>query len=239
MAILQHNDGCWQGKLDPQNQLFAHYRTSPEIIFHQGDDGKGGDVGSGSSDDKVGKNVNQDCINRFNLLIQGSPSGGGGSKGGDKLLCPKCGSPCEHVATFITSTRYSDSEQLVTFSTFACYWSSSQVCQVWKLLPLLCGALWGWPEGQGQGCEASGAGILSNIESFMDQMIMPDTFRVNQDSRLAGNHLPTPKKSTSTSTIISLDKSLPRRLWRLLCTTTTRGSTTTYQSTKRWIRWII
>ena len=112
MAILQHNDGCWQGKLGPQNQLFAHYRTSPEIIFHQGDDGKGGDVGSGSSDDKVGKSVNQDCINRFNLLIQGSPSGGGGSKGGDKLLCPKCGSPCEHVATFITSTRYSDSEQI-------------------------------------------------------------------------------------------------------------------------------
>jgi len=55
----------------------------------KGDDGKGGDVGSGSSDDK------------------GSPSsGGGGSKGGDKLLCPKCGSPCEHVATFITSTRF-------------------------------------------------------------------------------------------------------------------------------------
>jgi len=55
----------------------------------KGDDGKGGDVGSGSSDDK------------------GSPSGGGGgSKGGDKLLCPKCGAPCEHVATFITSTRF-------------------------------------------------------------------------------------------------------------------------------------
>ena len=40
-----------------------------KLFFHQGDDGKGGDVGSGSSDDKVGKSVNQDCINRFNLLI--------------------------------------------------------------------------------------------------------------------------------------------------------------------------
>merc|ERR1719495_11680 len=60
-----------------------------ETLLTEGDDGKGGDVGSGSSDDK------------------GSPSGGGGgSKGGDKLLCPKCGAPCEHVATFITSTRF-------------------------------------------------------------------------------------------------------------------------------------
>merc|ERR1712212_1432215 len=62
---------------------------STMMAADKGDDGKGGDVGSGSSDDK------------------GSPSsGGGGSKGGDKLLCPKCGSPCEHVATFITSTRF-------------------------------------------------------------------------------------------------------------------------------------
>jgi len=33
----------------------------------------------------------------------GSAGGGGGSS---QLLCPKCGSPCEHVATFISSTRF-------------------------------------------------------------------------------------------------------------------------------------
>lgn len=30
----------------------------------------------------------------------------GGGGGGGSLLCPKCGSPCEHVATFISSTRF-------------------------------------------------------------------------------------------------------------------------------------
>jgi len=32
-------------------------------------------------------------------------TGGGGGSGG-QLLCPKCGSPCEQVATFIASTRF-------------------------------------------------------------------------------------------------------------------------------------
>ena len=49
-------------------------------------------------------------------LVQGSPSGGGGgSKGGDKLLCPKCGAPCEHVATFITSTRWAGRGPIIGF----------------------------------------------------------------------------------------------------------------------------
>jgi len=32
--------------------------------------------------------------------------GGSGGSGSGQLLCPKCGSPCEHVATFISSTRF-------------------------------------------------------------------------------------------------------------------------------------
>ena len=59
----------------------------------------------------------------FNKLIfffvsgVGGSKGAGGSVGGGKggkttgsgdnqMLCPKCGSPCEHVATLISSTRY-------------------------------------------------------------------------------------------------------------------------------------
>lgn len=36
----------------------------------------------------------------------GDKAGSGGQGGGEKLLCPKCGAPCEHVATFISSTRF-------------------------------------------------------------------------------------------------------------------------------------
>ena len=31
-------------------------------------------------------------------------AGGGGNN--DRLVCPKCGSPCEHVNAFVASTRY-------------------------------------------------------------------------------------------------------------------------------------
>ncbi|KAM9376470.1 ATP-dependent clpX-like chaperone, mitochondrial isoform 2-T2 [Pholidichthys leucotaenia] len=35
------------------------------------------------------------------------PSGSGGSgKGGSQLRCPKCGDPCTHVETFVSSTRF-------------------------------------------------------------------------------------------------------------------------------------
>ena len=45
------------------------------------------------------------------LLSAGPGTGGpdkteGGGGGSSQLLCPKCGSPCEHVATFISSTRW-------------------------------------------------------------------------------------------------------------------------------------
>jgi len=36
----------------------------------------------------------------------GGPDRTEGGGGGGSLLCPKCGSPCEHVATFISSTRF-------------------------------------------------------------------------------------------------------------------------------------
>jgi len=41
--------------------------------------------------------------------------GTSGSGGDNQLLCPKCGSPCEHVATFISSTRFVKCEKCSHF----------------------------------------------------------------------------------------------------------------------------
>jgi len=53
------------------------------------------------------RNISQTC----SFLSAGPGAGGpdntqGGGGGSSQLLCPKCGSPCEHVATFISSTRF-------------------------------------------------------------------------------------------------------------------------------------
>ena len=40
---------------------------------------------------------------------------------------------------------------------------------MWKLLSLLCGALWSRPEGQGQGCEAGRAGKISNLVQILSR----------------------------------------------------------------------
>jgi len=45
----------------------------------------------------------------------GSSAKSGGSGGDNQLLCPKCGSPCEHVATFISSTRFVKCEKCSHF----------------------------------------------------------------------------------------------------------------------------
>ena len=49
------------------------------------------------------------CQSSSLLSDKAGPGPGGPDKteggGGGSLLCPKCGSPCEHVATFISSTR--------------------------------------------------------------------------------------------------------------------------------------
>jgi len=44
-----------------------------------------------------------------------SASGGGSSGGDNQLSCPKCGSPCEHVATLISSTRFVKCEKCSHF----------------------------------------------------------------------------------------------------------------------------
>ena len=36
----------------------------------------------------------------------GSATSGDGGNNDDRLLCPKCGNPCEHVNAFVAATRY-------------------------------------------------------------------------------------------------------------------------------------
>ena len=38
----------------------------------------------------------------------GSATSGDGGNNDDRLLCPKCGNPCEHVNAFVAATRYFD-----------------------------------------------------------------------------------------------------------------------------------
>ena len=54
------------------------------------------------------------CTSCYLLAVAGVGGGKGGGKGAqsgggsgqdNQMLCPKCGSPCEHVATLISSTR--------------------------------------------------------------------------------------------------------------------------------------
>ena len=46
---------------------------------------------------------------------------GGGAGGGDnQLLCPKCGAPCEHVATFITNTRWLEGTNICLTTVLYC-----------------------------------------------------------------------------------------------------------------------
>uniref|UniRef100_A0A5S6QE00 ClpX-type ZB domain-containing protein n=1 Tax=Trichuris muris TaxID=70415 RepID=A0A5S6QE00_TRIMR len=45
-----------------------------------------------------------------------SPSGSGGGDGGsEKMRCPKCGEPCVHVETFVSSTRFVKCEKCLHF----------------------------------------------------------------------------------------------------------------------------
>merc|ERR550534_760187 len=46
------------------------------------------------------------CLdNSVGMSPSGSGSDGGGGKG-SQLCCPKCGEPCTHVETFVSSTRF-------------------------------------------------------------------------------------------------------------------------------------
>jgi len=47
----------------------------------------------------------------------GKGAKGGGGKGGgkDRLVCPKCGDPCEHISTFVSSTRFVKCEKCSHF----------------------------------------------------------------------------------------------------------------------------
>lgn len=82
-----------------QNKRWLSYAAPAVMTAEKGGDGgsKGGDVGSSAGSSDKG-------------------AVGGGAGGGDnQLLCPKCGAPCEHVATFITNTRFVKCEKCSHF----------------------------------------------------------------------------------------------------------------------------
>jgi len=89
--LINHNKNC---------HWLACSNTS--ILSSKGSD-DGGSEGSSVSN-LGGKSGGQST--------QDSSSGGGGD---NQLLCPKCGSPCEHVATFISSTRFVKCEKCSHF----------------------------------------------------------------------------------------------------------------------------
>ena len=75
--LINHNKNCrWLS-------------SSKVLLTAKGSDDGSGSVGGAGNGGGAGKS-----------------SGASGSGGDNQLLCPKCGSPCEHVATFISSTRY-------------------------------------------------------------------------------------------------------------------------------------
>jgi len=84
--LINHNKNCrWLS-------------SSKVLLTAKGSDDGSGTVGGASNGGGAGKS-----------------SGASGSGGDNQLLCPKCGSPCEHVATFISSTRFVKCEKCSHF----------------------------------------------------------------------------------------------------------------------------
>ena len=82
----------------PQHHLLLDTRRQVHISHvccdeKEPPEGSKGEVGTG----ETGKEVTSEESK------QGGSSGGGG---GSQLRCPKCGSPCTHVETFVSSTRF-------------------------------------------------------------------------------------------------------------------------------------
>lgn len=64
-----------------------------------------GGSGAGSGDDDLGLRGGSSGVDKGS---GGSTRGttGGGNRGDGHLCCPKCGNPCTHVETFVSSTRF-------------------------------------------------------------------------------------------------------------------------------------
>lgn len=59
---------------------------------------------TGSSDTTSGSPPTKDVTNSGTTAASSGGSGGGKNK--NTLSCPKCGDPCTHVETFVSSTRF-------------------------------------------------------------------------------------------------------------------------------------
>ena len=153
------------------------------------------------------RNISQTC----SFLSAGPSSGGpdnteGGGGGSSQLLCPKCGSPCEHVATFISSTRSQPLSPLLNN------------CRTVPGLSSVTSA------------HTSSSSCPSRTRRPGSRR--PGRRRLRGPVPAPGSPRPTPRKFMNTLTLTSLDRRRPRKPCLLLCTTTTRGSITTSPSTR-------
>eukprot|EP00088_Acartia_fossae_P021217 TRINITY_DN2270_c0_g1_i1.p1 TRINITY_DN2270_c0_g1~~TRINITY_DN2270_c0_g1_i1.p1 ORF type:complete len:620 (-),score=208.78 TRINITY_DN2270_c0_g1_i1:786-2645(-) len=86
-------------KLQINHHKNCRYFSGSSSLLSGSNNSDDSGVGSGKSGNGNGK----------------SASSGGGNGNDNQLLCPKCGSPCEHVATLISSTRFVKCEKCSHF----------------------------------------------------------------------------------------------------------------------------
>jgi len=98
-AELGPNSHLFKNLLINHNKHCRWLSSSKVLSTTKGPEDGAGGVGGASKGGGAGKGT----------------QGSSGSGGDNQLLCPKCGSPCEHVATFISSTRFVKCEKCSHF----------------------------------------------------------------------------------------------------------------------------
>ncbi|CAN9502802.1 unnamed protein product [Ophioblennius macclurei] len=89
IQLISHQD-CWETRLPSRIRIVSFPETT---VFYATKDGTTKDGRSDTGMKRIGEGKK----------LSGS---GGSGKGGSQLLCPKCGDPCTHVDSSMSSTRF-------------------------------------------------------------------------------------------------------------------------------------
>jgi len=95
MSSGGNQDGGGDNKDPPTPDKYIHFRGEGSL--------SGGGNNSDGYKSSSGNNSN------------GTGNNGSSSNGSNRLYCPKCGDPCEHVSTFVSSTRFVKCEKCSHF----------------------------------------------------------------------------------------------------------------------------